>query len=160
MAWQFSKTLNFLFLQFRIIPMITQVGWLRGGAIREQIFIFIRYTFGVGMYDIQLSAILWTCNWLEEALCEGPKSLSLFQVTIMRSNWWRLLVIFIILGAVLILPAQNNQILQLASHRCDLLWTPLLDDLDLRFYINIVLSHVDLFVIVWLMILRDMFSLS
>jgi hypothetical protein len=38
--------------------MITQVDWLRGGAIREQIFIFIRYTFGVGMYDIQLSAIL------------------------------------------------------------------------------------------------------
>ncbi len=62
LASQFSKILNFLFLQFKIIPMITQVGWLRGGAIREQIFFLIRYTFGVGMYDIQLSSILWTCN--------------------------------------------------------------------------------------------------
>jgi len=78
----------------------------------------------------------------------------------MRSNWGRLLVVFIILGAILILPAQINQILQLASHKCDLLWTPLVDDLDLRFYINIFLPHVDPFVMVWLMILRDMFSLS
>jgi hypothetical protein len=45
---------------------------------------------------------------------------NLSQVTIM-TIMGSLIVIFIILGAVLILPAQINQILQLASHRCDLL---------------------------------------
>jgi hypothetical protein len=33
----------------RIMPVITQVGGLTGGAIREQIFILVMYTLGVGM---------------------------------------------------------------------------------------------------------------
>jgi hypothetical protein len=86
------------------------------------------------------------------------KGQNLSRMTIMRSNWGRLIVIFITLGIVLILSTQINQILQLASHGCDLLWTPLHVNLDLRFYVNIVLPHVDPFVMVWLMILRDMFS--
>jgi len=86
------------------------------------------------------------------------KGRNLSQVTIMRSNWGRLIVIFVTLGIVLIFLAQINQILQLASPRCDLLWTPLHVNLDLRFYVNIVLPYVDLFIMVWLMILRDMFS--
>jgi len=49
------------------------------------------------------------------------KGQNLSQMTIMRSNWGRLIVIFITLGIVLILSAQINQILQLASHGCDLL---------------------------------------
>jgi hypothetical protein len=31
------------------MPVITQVGGLTGGAIREQIFILVMYTLGVGM---------------------------------------------------------------------------------------------------------------
>jgi hypothetical protein len=39
-----------LFLRvLRIMPVITQVGGLTGGAIREQIFILVMYTLGVGM---------------------------------------------------------------------------------------------------------------
>jgi hypothetical protein len=49
------------------------------------------------------------------------KGRNLSRVTIMRSNWGRLIVIFVTLGIVLILLAQINKILQLASHRCDLL---------------------------------------
>ncbi len=48
------------------------------------------------------------------------KGRNLSQVTIMRSNWGRLIVIFVTLGTVLILSAQINQILQVASHKCDL----------------------------------------
>jgi hypothetical protein len=50
----------------------------------------------------------------------GVKGRYFSRVTIMRSNWGRLIVIFITLGIVLILLAQINKILQLASHRCDL----------------------------------------
>ncbi len=38
-----------LFAMIRIMPVITQVGGLTGGAIREQIFILVMYTLGVGM---------------------------------------------------------------------------------------------------------------
>lgn len=30
------------------MPVVTQVGGLTGGAIKEQIFILVMYTFGVG----------------------------------------------------------------------------------------------------------------
>ncbi len=48
------------------------------------------------------------------------KGRNLSRVTIMRSNWGRLIVIFVTLGTILILSAQINQILQVASHKCDL----------------------------------------
>jgi len=87
------------------------MGWVRSGAIREQISILVMYTFGMGIYDIQFSSILWT----------------------------RLIIIFIILGnAILIFPAQINQILQLASPRCGFLEVPLLDNLELRFCMKCV----------------------
>jgi hypothetical protein len=34
------------------------VGWLKGDDISEQIFILVMYTFGMGVYDIQLPSIL------------------------------------------------------------------------------------------------------
>jgi hypothetical protein len=49
------------------------------------------------------------------------KGRNLSRVTIMRSIWGRLIVIFMTLGIVLILSAQINQILQVASQKCDLL---------------------------------------
>jgi hypothetical protein len=93
--------------------VITQVGWLRGGAISLNIFSFFSCTH-----------LEWVCMILNFHPFFGHaidlkrlrlKGWNLFRVTIMRSNWGRLIVIFIIF-----LLSQMNQNLQLASRRCDL----------------------------------------
>jgi hypothetical protein len=54
----------------RIMPLITHVGGLTGGAIQEQIFILAMYTFGVGwciilLFDYRVSWCLVYCSrWI------------------------------------------------------------------------------------------------
>ncbi|CAK9193104.1 unnamed protein product [Sphagnum troendelagicum] len=126
-----------LFLRvLRIMPVITQVGGLTGGAIREQIFILVMYTLGVVF--VAAGVLQWVDNKataqsvIDSKGCGSQGCLSFFDavyfiiVTIStvgygditpNSNWGRVVVICVILGAVIILPAQINRILQLASRR-------------------------------------------
>ncbi|KAH8975770.1 hypothetical protein BDL97_01G177000 [Sphagnum fallax] len=138
--WSPSKNNGAAILLFlrvlRIMPVITQVGGLTGGAIREQIFILVMYTLGVVF--VAAGVLQWVDNKataqsvIDSKGCGSQGCLSFFDavyfiiVTIStvgygditpNSNWGRVVVICVILGAVIILPAQINRILQLASRR-------------------------------------------
>ncbi|KAH8961722.1 hypothetical protein BDL97_05G064000 [Sphagnum fallax] len=126
-----------LFLRvLRIMPVITQVAGFTGGAITEQLFILVMYT--IGVVFVAAGVLQWVDNKTtpesvkDSKGCGDQGCLTFFDavyfivVTITtvgygditpNSDWGRLIVICVILGAVIILPVQINRILQLASRR-------------------------------------------
>ncbi|XP_024525362.1 calcium-activated potassium channel subunit alpha-1 isoform X2 [Selaginella moellendorffii] len=119
----------------RILPYLLTLG-LVGGTIAQQIFLLIMYT--LGTVFIAAGIFQWVeykntpANVKREANCDEAGCFTFYQafyfliVTITtvgygdfspKSNWGRFVAITVILAAVLILPLQINNILQLASRR-------------------------------------------
>ncbi|CAM6114203.1 unnamed protein product [Calypogeia fissa] len=140
-AFVWSREKNFgveilLFLRvLRIMPMLTSVG-LTGATIGQQIFRLVVYAFGV--IFIAAGLLQWvdymaTSAEFKAANDCSPKGCITFFgafyfmiVTIStvgygditpRSDWGRVIAILAIVTALIILPVQVNNILQLASRR-------------------------------------------
>ncbi|BFI29276.1 protein MpBK1 [Marchantia polymorpha subsp. ruderalis] len=140
-AFLWSKKKNFgveilLFLRvLRIMPVLTSIG-LSGATITQQIFRLVVYAFGV--IFIAAGLLQWveyrasTTQYREDNNCSPKGCLTFFGafyfmiVTIStvgygditpKSDWGRAVAILAILAALIILPAQVNNIMQLASRR-------------------------------------------
>lgn len=64
------------------MPVVTQVGGLTGGAIKEQIFILVMYTFGVGTSD----RFLQSCFFKKQRGLLDSSILDTFKKTVTMDN--------------------------------------------------------------------------